>query len=260
MKLIHSRDNPLFKGLAKLSGSARQRAKATQALLDGAHLLAAYLDAGKQPLHILLNAAALHHAETALLLDRAADVPVTQLDDRLFADLSELKTPTGILALIDVPQPAVTIADSSYALLLEDIQDPGNLGSMLRSAAAAGCDAVFLSAGCADAWSPKVLRAAMGGHFALNIHERQDLSSAAKAFPGAVLAASLQARHTLYECDLRGKVAFVLGNEGAGLSAGLLEMATQAITIPMPGKIESLNVAAAAAVCLFEAARQRHAR
>jgi len=173
MKHIQSRDNPFFKELVKLGGSARQRGKAGQTLLDGAHLLAAYLDSGKQPQHILLNAAALHDAEIMVLLERAAGVPVTQLDDRLFAELSELKTPTGILALIDVPR--TTVMQSNFALLLEGIQDPGNLGSMLRSAAAAGCDAVFLSTGCADAWSPKVLRAAMGGHFALNIHERQDL-------------------------------------------------------------------------------------
>jgi len=257
MKTIQSCDNPFFKELVKLADSVRQRAKAGQTLLDGAHLLAAYLDSGKQPQHILLNAAASHNAEIAALLERAGDVSITQLDDRLFAELSELKTPTGILALIDIPQPAGTMADSRFALLLEDIQDPGNLGSMLRSAAAAGCDAVFLSTGCADAWSPKVLRAAMGGHFALDIHERQDLLGVARAFPGALLAASLQATHSLYDCDLRGNVAFLVGNEGAGLSAGLLDIATQTIAILMPGKIESLNAAAATAICLFEAVRQR---
>lgn len=257
MKHISSRDNPFFKELAKLAGSARQRGKTNQTLLDGAHLLAAYLDAGKQPQHILLNAVALHDAEITALLERAADMPVTKLDDKLFAELSELKTPTGILALIDLPQPAGTIADSRFALLLEDIQDPGNLGSMLRSAAAAGCDAVFLSTGCADAWSPKVLRAAMGGHFALDIHERQDLPGVARAFPGMLLAASLQATHSLYGCDLRGKVAFLVGNEGVGLSADLLDIATQTIAIPMHGKIESLNAAAATAICLFEVVRQR---
>ena len=257
MKHIQSRDNPFFKELVKLAGSARQRGKADQTLLDGAHLLAAYLDAGKQPQHILLNAAALRDAEVTALVERAVGVPVTQLDDRLFAELSELKTPSGILALIDIPQPAGTIADSRFALLLEDIQDPGNLGSMLRSAAAAGCDAVFLSTGCADAWSPKGLRAAMGGHFALNIHERQDLPDVAKAFPGVLLAASLQASRSLYDCDLRGQVALLIGNEGAGLSDVLLNLATQAIAIPMPGKVESLNAAAATAVCLFEAVRQR---
>lgn len=257
MKLIQSRNNPFFKELIKLGGSARQRGKASQTLLDGTHLLAAYLDSGKLPQHILLNATASHDAEITALLERAAGVPVTQLDDKLFAELSELKTPSGILALIGLPQPAGTIAESRFALLLEDIQDPGNLGSMLRSAAAAGCDAVFLSTGCADAWSPKVLRAAMGGHFALNIFERQDLRGVARAFPGTLLAASLQAKHSLYGCDLRGKVAFLVGNEGAGLSAGLLDMATQTVAIPMSGKIESLNAAAATAICLFEAVRQR---
>lgn len=258
MKLIQSRDNPFYRELVKLSGSARQRGKANQTLLDGAHLLAAYLDSGDMPRHILLNAAALRDGEIAALLERVDGVPVTQLDDRLFAELSELKTPTGILALIDLPQPQATVAQSRFALLLEDIQDPGNLGSMLRSAAAAGCDAVFLSAGCADAWSPRVLRAAMGGHFVLQVYERQDLPEVAQAFPGALLAASLQATHSLYDCDLRGNVAFLIGNEGAGLSGELLDLATHKITIPMPGKMESLNAAAATAICLFEAVRQRN--
>lgn len=257
MKHIQSRDNPFFKELVKLSGSARQRGKAHQTLLDGAHLLAAYLDAGHSPLHILLNEAATGDAEIAALLARVEGVKVTQLDGALFAELSELKTPTGILALIDIAQQDVDYA--RFALLLEDIQDPGNLGSMLRSAAAAGCDAVYLSPGCADAWSPRVLRAAMGGHFALHIYERQDLPELARTFRGALLATSLQATHTLYGCDLRGDVAFMIGNEGAGLSGELLELATQKITIPMPGRVESLNAAAATAVCLFEAVRQRSA-
>ena len=257
MKIIQSRDNSFFKELARLAGSARQRGKANQALLDGAHLLAAYLDAGMLPQHILLNTAALQNSEISALLERAAGVPLTQLDDRLFAELSELKTPTGLLALIYLPQPAGTLAASRFALLLEDIQDPGNLGSMLRSAAAAGCDTVFLSRGCADAWSPKVLRAAMGGHFVLEIYERQYLPEVAGAFAGTKLAASLQATDSLYDCDLHGNLAFLIGNEGAGLSAGLLSMATKTIAIPMPGRIESLNAAAAAAICLFEAVRQR---
>jgi TrmH family RNA methyltransferase len=259
VKLIQSRDNPFFKELLKLAGSARQRNKASQSLLDGAHLLAAYLESGHKPQHILLNAAALRDAEIAVLLARISDVPITQLDDKLFAELSELKTPTGILALIEFMPPTAPVAGSHFALLLEDIQDPGNLGSMLRSAAAAGCDAVFLSKGCADAWSPKVLRAAMGGHFALHIYEQQDLPGVAEKFAGTLLAASLQATHSLYECELHGKIAFLIGNEGAGLSGELLNLATRKIAIPMPGKAESLNAAAATAVCLFEAVRQRHA-
>lgn len=262
MKSIQSRDNTFYKELAKLSGSARQRKQSGQTLLDGAHLLAACLDSGHQPQHILLNSAALRDDEIAGLLQRVQDIPVTQLDDKLFAGLSELKTPTGILSLIDIPRAdgsALPDAQNRLALLLEDIQDPGNLGSMLRSAAAAGCDAVFLSPGCADAWSPKVLRAAMGGHFALWIHEQQDLPGVAGTLSGQLLAASLHAELSLYDCDLVGNVAFMVGNEGAGLSDDLLRLATQKITIPMHNNVESLNAAAATAICLFEAVRQRHA-
>lgn len=256
MKLIQSRDNPFFKELVKLAGSVRQRNKINQTLLDGAHLLTAYLDAGMLPQHILLTAAALQDAEIAALLKRVDDAPITQLNDKLFAALSELKTPTGILALIEIPQPGMLVADSSFALLLEDMQDPGNVGSILRSAAAAGCDAVFLSKGCADTWSPKVLRTAMGGHFVLRIYEQQDLLSVAKTFSGTLLATSLKAANSLYDCNLSGDVAFLVGNEGAGLSVNLLKLASQTISVPMPGKIESLN-AAATAVCLFEAVRQK---
>ena len=197
-------------------------------------------------------------AKSLVMAGHPKDVPVTQLDDKLFAELSDLKTPTGILTLIEIPQPAEPVAAAGFALLLEDIQDPGNLGSMLRSAAAAGCDAVILSQDCADAWSPKVLRAAMGGHFVLRIYEQQDLPGVARAFSGTLLATSPQATCSLYDCDLRGNVAFLIGNEGAGLSADLLNLATQKITIPMHGQVESLNAAAATAICLFEAVRQRH--
>jgi TrmH family RNA methyltransferase len=257
VKHITSRDNPLFKELVKLSGSARQRRKAGQALLDGVHLLDAYLAAGQLPLQLIATPDALQDAEVAALLQRIPAVPMTLLDDVLFAGLSELKTPSGILALIQQPAPHTSVAHSRFALLLEDIQDPGNLGSMIRSAAAAGCDAVFLSKGCADAWSPKVLRAGMGGHFALSIHESADLPLAASIFQGEVYAAALQAQRELYACDLRGSVAFAIGNEGGGLSAALLD-ACEPFRIPMPGQSESLNAAAAAAVCLFEAVRQQH--
>ncbi|BCK87550.1 23S rRNA (guanosine-2'-O-)-methyltransferase RlmB [Sideroxyarcus emersonii] len=257
IKRISSRDNPFYKSLHKLSSSSRERHAAGQTLLDGPHLLRAFLDSGHRPRHLLLNEQALQEAEIVALLDACADVPQTQFDDALFAQLSELKTPNGLLALIDIPSAGSQAAHSRLALMLEDIQDPGNLGSMLRSAAAAGCDAVFLSPGCADAWSPRVLRAGMGGHFVLDIMQSADLLKVATEFTGKILAASLQAEKSLYDCNLRGKLAFAIGNEGAGLSRGLLDAAQQHFVIPMPGKVESLNAAAATAVCLFEAVRQR---
>jgi len=256
MKLIQSRDNPLYKKFSKLASSARYRTECAETLLDGAHLLAAYLDAGKSPKQLVVTGAALDNPELAALLARAPGIECTLLEDRLFGGLSELKTPTGILALIDIPSPARAVESACFALLLEDIQDPGNLGSMLRSAAAAGCDSVFLSQGCADAWSPKVLRAGMGGHFQLAIHEDVVLTEVADRFPGAVYATAPEAEGSLYDCKLQGNLAFAVGNEGAGLSAALMAVA-QPLRIPMPGRLESLNAAAATAICLFEAVRQQ---
>lgn len=257
IKRISSRDNPFYKSLHRISSSARERREAGQTLLDGAHLLRAFLDAGNIPLHLLINEQATQDAEIVYLLETCTDVPQTRLDDALFTQLSELKTPNGLLALIEIPAAELEVSHSQFALLLEDIQDPGNLGSILRSAAAAGCDAVFLSPGSADAWSPKVLRAGMGGQFALSIIESADLLKVAADLTGKLLAASLKADKSLYDCNLRGKIAFAIGNEGAGLSQGLLDAAQQHFIIPMPGNVESLNAAAATAVCLFEAVRQR---
>jgi len=256
MKHITSPDNPFYKELVKLSSSARQRNKTGQTLLDGTHLLASYVTSGRQPLHLLLTADALDNAEIQTLLKQLPMVPVTRFDNALFAALSELKSVSGLLSLIEVPRENILPHNSQFALLLEEIQDPGNLGSMLRSAAAAGCDHIFLSKGCADAWSPRVLRAAMGGHFVLNIYEDADLHSVAGLFDGTIFAATLMAVTSLYHSRLCGKIAFAIGNEGSGLSAGLISKAIP-VTIPMPGKVESLNAAAAAAICLFEAVRQR---
>ncbi len=257
VKRITSRDNPSFKEWNKLAGSTKQRRKVGETLLDGAHLVQAYLATGKNPLRLLVNEAAAQDKEISGLIAKMPQVPLTCLDDALFVELTELKTPSGLLALIALPQAQIAPSHSGFCVLLEDIQDPGNLGSILRSAAAAGCDAAFVSAGCADVWSPKVLRAAMGGHFALSIHEHADLFNVAAVFEGTIFATTLHAATSLYQCNLTGKIAFAFGNEGGGLSPELSNLCRLPIIIPMPGKVESLNVSAAAAVCLFEAARQR---
>jgi TrmH family RNA methyltransferase len=134
---------------------------------------------------------------------------------------------------------------------------------MLRSAAAAGVTQVYLSRHCAFAWSPKVLRAGQGAQFHLDIHEDVDLPAWAAAYAesrGSVVAAIASGGSSLYAATLRGRVALAIGNEGSGLSPTLRAAATHRVTIPMPGGIESLNAAAAAAVCLFECVRQRTCR
>src|SRR5881396_2853059 len=159
---------------------------------------------------------------------------------------------------------AETILASETALarpevrdFFENIQDPGNLGAILRTAAAAGIPHIFLSKDSVFAWSPKVIRAGMGAHFFLSIFEGVDVGEFARSFRGSVVAMEPRARASLYELDLRGPVAWVFGNEGAGLSEGARRLAAHRVRIPMPGPAESLNVAAAVAICLFEQIRQR---
>ncbi|MEW6313247.1 MAG: RNA methyltransferase [Pseudomonadota bacterium] len=253
MKHISSRDNPLFKSLSKLITSARERRKTGHTVLDGIHLVEAFLHAGGVPEVLVASESACDDAEIRALLERVA--PAVTMSDDLFDAVAPVQTPTGVLAQIAIPR-RHAVPDAEFCLLLEDIQDPGNVGSMLRSAAAAGVQCVYLSKGCADAWSPRVLRAGMGAHFHTVLVEHADLAQVARAFRGKVVAAMLDARQTLYEIDFTGPVAWVIGNEGAGVSPDLLAIAGERVSIPMPGGVESLNAAAAAAVCLFERVRQ----
>ncbi len=253
MKQITSADNPQYKQLKKLATSSRERRKCGQTLLDGVHLLQALADAGGAVELLIVRQGSGADAEIQRCVEWFPTAPVIELGAVLFDAISPVETPVGILALYTTPQPDATTPEC--AVLLENIQDPGNIGAILRTAAAAGVNAVYLSKGCAEAWSPKVLRAAMGAHFVLAIYEQQDLAQRSAHLP-VVIATRLDAEQSLYGLDLHGQVAFLFGNEGAGLSAELAVCATHHVTIPMPGKVESLNVAAAAAVCLFERVRQ----
>jgi len=256
-KLIRSRENPRFKLLRQLATSTRERRRAGLALLDGAHLISAYRASGGVPEQLILSESGMDNAEAAQL---AADAPgqgALVLTDVLFNDIAQVATPTGIVALIRTPKPGPLPQTIERCVMLENIQDAGNLGSILRSTAAAGIATVLLSQGCAFAWSPKVLRAGMGAHFSLDIYDTADLAAAVHRLSGRLICASGHARKSLYQTDLRGPLAWVFGNEGAGVSPELSAAAADRVRIPMPGKTESLNVAAAAAICLFEQVRQR---
>jgi len=252
---ISSRDNPLFKRLKKLSESARARREAQMTLLDGEHLLAAYLDAGGQP-HTLVRAASFDAARLPLFAERCSQARVIVLSDALFAELSPVATPTGLLAEAAWLAPTPSAA-TPLVIALEDIQDPGNLGSMLRTAAAAGATLAVLSKGCHDPWSPKALRGGQGAQFVLPIERGVDVPAWCAQFKGQSLALALAEDHSVFSSDLTGPLAFIVGNEGAGLSDDVRAAATATVQIPMPGKMESLNASAALAIAVFEAVRQR---
>ncbi len=261
MKTLTSRENPLVKRLHALAQSGRERRQRGETLLDGAHLVAAALDA-QWPLKALICAeSGLSRPEHQRLLEAVAgDVPRYQLPDALFRQVSPVETPSGLLALIALPERPEPPPLTDSVVVLDAVQDPGNLGTILRTSAAAGIRRVLLGAGCAQAWSPRVLRAGMGAHFVLAVEEGVDLCARLEAYPGRCLATALGAgARSLYELDLRGPIAWLFGAEGQGLSPALLARADQRVIIPMAAGVESLNVGAAVAVCLFEQARQRQA-
>lgn len=253
---LTSRHNPLFKTLLKLAQQRRERLKSRLTLLDGPHLVDAALSAAWPLQRLMVTAEALTKPELAALLQRWQGSSPVLLADNLFAELSELPTPSGILALTEIP-PQPQPLRQGCVLLLDGVQDPGNVGSMLRTAAAAGVDQVWLSASCADVWSPKVLRAGMGAHFVVPVVERADLLALLADFAGELCVTALaDDAVSLYQHDLRGNLALAMGSEGAGVSPALLTAARHKLMIPMREGIESLNVAAATAVCLFERLRQ----
>ncbi len=252
-KHITSRDNPIFKYLKKLAENARERRAEGKTLLDGVHLIESYLQAFGEP-ELVIIPEGKSSLEATSLMQQLEHVNTIMFPTLMFAELTPVATSTGILAMVKKPNLA-SPSQIGFALMLEDIQDPGNLGSMLRSALGAGVDAIYLSKGCTDAWSPKALRGGQGAQFYLPIIEGVDLVETMQNFAGNTYATTMDGE-SLYAQDLTKPTAFVIGNEGAGLSLAALQAADKQVSIPMHHNLESLNAAAAAAVCLFERARQ----
>ncbi|MDT3735696.1 MAG: RNA methyltransferase [Denitratisoma sp.] len=257
MKKITSRDNATFRQLRLLAESSRERRKQGKTVLDGIHLVSAWIDRFGPPSLLAVSESGAQQAEVVDFLALHPKTVAQVFSDALFREVSPVITPTGILAVVPIPHPPSSETGKGSCVLLEAIQDVGNLGSILRSAAAAGIVDIFLGPGCAQAWSPRVLRAAMGAHFQLRIHEHATLAEVISNFNGTSVSTRLDAAATIFELDLAGPVAWVFGNEGSGLTADMAVLTHQAARIPMPGKSESLNVAAAASICLFEEVRQK---
>ena len=257
MKSIRSRDNAQVKALIKLAGSSRERRRTGSTILEGERLVRAYQETGGVPETILASESAFARPEIRTFLEETPARGRLVLADALLERISQLVSAAGVAAVVRTPRAGPVPPILSSCLLLENIQDPGNLGSILRTAVAAGIARVLLTRGSVFAWSPKVIRAGMGAHFSLSIFEDVDLGEIARAFSGRIIATEPKAGSSLYELDLRGPVAWLFGNEGSGLSPESRALATDHVHIPMPGPAESLNVAAAAAICLFEQIRQQ---
>ncbi|MBC3809463.1 RNA methyltransferase [Undibacterium seohonense] len=259
MKQITSRDNALYKELKQLAASASARKKAGKTILDGVHLCQAFLQHRAAPEICVVSDHCIEHAEVAEILARCEKqgAQSISLPENLYQALSQVENGIGVLFVIATPQLEMPLTLSVNAVVLDNLQDPGNLGSILRSAAGAGITQVYCSVGSASAWSPKVLRAGMGAHFLLEIFEGVNLHALLSDATIPILATSSHTKTTIYQSDLNRPVAWLFGHEGQGVDPELMAMANETVTIPQTAEIESLNVAASAAICFFEQVRQQ---
>lgn len=258
-RLISSRDNPQYKLLKQLATSSQARRKHAKTLLDGVHLCQAWLQHRGKPELCLVSESHQINSEVASVLEQceALGADSIVLPDSLFSSLSQVEQGVSLLFVVGTPENATLPQLNQSCVLIDAVQDPGNLGSILRTTAAAGINQVVCSEGTVFAWSPKVLRAGMGAHFQLDIIEHANLQQLISTASVPVYATDSHAQKTIYAVDLTQPCAWLFGNEGKGVSEELLLGVTARLTIPQVAGVESLNVAAAAAVCLFEQKRQR---
>lgn len=220
---------------------SRLRRAERRVVIEGPHLLVAALEAGLRPAAVFGTEAGFARPEIARL-----KLSAVLMSPAVFGAIVDAETAPGIAAEIPLPQ----VKRDGALVLLEGVQDPGNVGAIIRSAAAFGAGTVVVDRQCADPWSPKVLRAGQGGHFAIGVQQADDLLPSATG--RRLICTVVTGGRPLREANLSGKIAWAFGAEGAGLSSTLVERAAERVTIPMAGG-ESLNVAAAAAICLYEA-------
>jgi len=232
MTLLTSKDNPRVRHWKKLAEDPRYRRGEKRALIEGPHLLAAALAHGCKPVALLATQQGERDTEIRELIAKSGLRPVL-LAEGVFRHIVDAENPPGVAA--EIPLPAPDTKDALRSVFLE------------------GVGRLILDPGCADPWSPKALRAGMGGHFALQIGETRNLAAEIDAFKGTVACTVPRGGSTLAEAALERSWAWIFGGEGRGLTDEIIQRADVRVTIPMAAGMESLNVAAAAAICLYEA-------
>ena len=252
---LESKDNPKIKHLRGLIEQNTYRKKQGQTVLEGTHLTLAWLEKGRKINSIFTTEHALAHPDFEEIFSKYTGI-VFVLSESLYKDLSTLGTSLACLAVVDLPHSTEALNFTEDTLILENIQDPGNVGTLLRSAAAAGIDQIVCTKGSASLWSPRVLRAGMGAHFSINTYENVVLEDIIQQFKIPVYVTSSHESESLYSKSLRKQCVWILGNEGQGVSDFAMKYA-EAVSIPQPGGQESLNVAVAGSICFFEMVRQR---
>lgn len=252
---IGSKDNPLVKRIVRLANESKFRHSEEQAVIYGEHLLQEAIKYGLVEQVLIFEDAVEKYQDLINSLTNPQAIKLVSIE--IMRKLNILDSLSDIVAVIKIKPTAAEPSLTQDSLVLENIQDPGNLGTILRAAYASGITQIILSPKSVDAYNPKVLRASQGIQFGLQIYAGVELAQWLVKYSGQVLAMVPQANLNLYQQDLILTTALVLGNEGSGLSRELLAQIKTQISIPMLGGAESLNLAMAATIGLFEMSRQR---
>ena len=259
-RIIESEANAKYKRWKKLFESARFIKKEGATLAEGAHLIITMRQKGVKPEALLLREGGVSDEVAEIIEDFAHDgVPCYVLANALYDKISPVEHGAGIMAEIKITANELPVKERCDVLYLDGVQDPGNVGTLIRTAVAAGVSTIAASRESASLWSPKALRAAMGAHFSARLYENVEPEELDAAFDAVRLAADARGGSDLYETAdwENAATVWMMGAEGPGLSDKALAVADRRLYIPIESGCESLNVGAAAAVCLFEQKRRR---
>ncbi len=251
--IVRSRQNPIYKQLRLLLRRDR-RHQERAFLVEGPRFINDALATGAIPTLLAYSEAQASDADWLEI----PGVPFRILDDQLFSSISDTVASQGVVAIFPIPALEPPAGRNPFLLIVDGVQDPGNLGTLIRSAAGAGATQVVALTGTVDPWAPKTVRAAAAAHFLVPVVTMSATELADRLPHPCLLAAADASGTTFYdECDLTGPVAVIVGSEGNGLSPTTLMLDPLLVSIPLASRLESLNAAVAGSIVLFEASRQR---
>lgn len=249
-RIIDSKHNSTYKYLKKIATKKSFRKEHNKTILVGPHVIKSFLDGKKEIEYFIKDEnSESHEINETIKLNPNKDIVI--LKHSLFLELSDLKSSNGLIALIKIPLEIKSEIKKGLNLFIDGIQDPGNLGSILRTAEAAGVNSIYLSEKSADLWSPKTLRGSQGAHVNLGCHENYDLVALCDEVKLPIYSLNLSGE-SLYNVEIPKDFVLVLGNEGRGIDKNIIIKSTKCISIPMNGLVESLNVGAAASIFIYE--------
>ncbi|MBW9151127.1 RNA methyltransferase [Clostridium estertheticum] len=259
MEYIQSKDNLLIKDIRKLK-EKRYRVSSNMFLVEGFRFVEEALDSGFEVVHIFISARGEVKFENSSMKNKLqVNTKVYGVSDSLFKNICDTDNPQGIIASVR-NKPVEIKYDNGFYMLADRIQDPGNMGTIIRTAHAAGALGVILTKGTVDIYNEKTLRATMGSIFKIPIIYDNDLSLVQKLKKSGfkLVTSSLDTDKNFYDIDLKGKIIISVGNEGNGISDEVYEICDLKIKIPMPGGAESLNAAVASSIMMYEVVRQKN--